>query len=305
MITWLADVLRADGLVVVEHPSWRTYQRPRDWDWDPRFGVVHATAAPSRQTDDTQISIVRNGRPDLPGPIANACVDRGGRWHVLSAGYCNTTLAGTAGPYRGLGNSRALGVEACNDNISEQWSTVQYESYARGWAAICRRLRWTPANLVGHREHTPGHKTDPTFDMRAFRTRVAYHLARPGTHRQSTMEDDDMDIAHAALMRAAIDGRSFSQAEWLAASGAQSVWDAMAAAGMVSSDGRINRAGRLAAERYENLLARIAEIEALVSAPTPVEVDAAAVAAALAVDPAFLAALRQMAFEGAQQAERE
>lgn len=174
-LLWLADELRAAGLTVVEHAGWRDRVIPGSWS--PRFGVVHATAGPRSQPDADQIAIVRDGRKDLPGPIGVACVDHGGRWHVLGAGRCNTTIAGTAGPYKGLGNTYALGVEACNDNRGEPWPRVQYESYYRGWAAICRRLGWTERNLVGHKEHTPGHKTDPSFDMDQFRRDVARVLA--------------------------------------------------------------------------------------------------------------------------------
>jgi hypothetical protein len=169
-ITWLANVLRSAGLSVVEHSGWQTRERPGDWT--PQFGIVHATAAPRGQADATQVAIVRDGRSDLRGPIANACVTRDGTWHVLAAGRCNTTLAGTAGPYAGKGNAYALGVEACNDNLAEAWPAGQYEAYARGWAAICRQLDWTPDRLRGHKEHTPGHKTDPTFDMPKFRAHV-------------------------------------------------------------------------------------------------------------------------------------
>jgi hypothetical protein len=177
VIPWLAEVL-ADELgddMVVEHAGWQTHRRPGSWS--PVCGIVHATAAPSSQLDSIQIGIVRNGRSDLIGPIANACVDRRGRWHVLSAGRCNTTLAGTAGPFKGVGNTGSLGVEACHNNIpGTPWPAIQYESYAHGWAAICRRLGWSAAKLVGHKEHTPGHKSDPTFNMANFRTRVTYYL---------------------------------------------------------------------------------------------------------------------------------
>lgn len=174
-ITWLADALRGAGLTVVEHAGWRT--RSVSGSWSPTFGIVHATAAPASQSDTVQIRIVRDGRSDLDGPIANACVDRAGRWHVLAGGRCNTTLAGTAGPYAGKGNSFALGVEACNDNRSEPWSPTQYSAYVRGWAAIAKRMGWGPDRLRGHKEHTPGHKTDPTFNMATFRADVARVLA--------------------------------------------------------------------------------------------------------------------------------
>src|SRR5262245_20351881 len=134
-LLWLPDVLRAAGLTVVDHVGWQDRARPGDWT--PRYGVVHATAAPRSQADATQVAVVRDGRADLPGPIALACVDRTGRWHVLAAGRCNTTLSGTAGPYAGQGNATALGVEACNNNgrddePAEPWYWPQYDSYARG-----------------------------------------------------------------------------------------------------------------------------------------------------------------------------
>lgn len=204
-ITWLADVLRAAKVEVVEHDGWKTHERPGDWT--PRFGIVHATAAPRTQSDATQVRIVRDGRSDLLGPIANACVDRQGRWHVLSAGRCNTTLAGTAGPYEGLGNTYALGVEACNDNgladPPEEWPDVQYQAYARGWAAICRRLGWEPDRLRGHKEHTPGRKTDPTFSMPNFRELVGYYL-----------EDDMTKDEMLALLKSADGKAALADAVW-------------------------------------------------------------------------------------------
>lgn len=177
-LTWLADVLRADGLKVVEYPNWKTHDR--DGSWSPTYGVVHATAAPRSQLDSVQIRVVRDGRSDLPGPIANAVVDRKGVWHVVGGGRCNSTLVGTAGPFKGLGNTNALSVEGCNDNLTEPWPAVQYDAYVRGWAAWCRRLGWTAAKLVGHKEHTPGRKTDPTFSMTTFRADVARAIAGGG-----------------------------------------------------------------------------------------------------------------------------
>jgi hypothetical protein len=181
-ITWLADVLRGTGLTVVEHAGWKT--RTAGGSWSPGYGVVHATAAPRTQSDETQAGIVRDGHSTLDGPIAHALVDRAGRWHVLAAGRCNTTVVGTAGPYKGHGNTTALGIEAANDNRAEPWPAVQYDAYVQGCAAIGRRLGWGAERWRGHKEHTPGHKTDPTFDMDAFRQRV-----------QGVLDgDDDMEL---------------------------------------------------------------------------------------------------------------
>lgn len=173
--TWLPGALRAAGLTVVEHDGWET----RGFQpWAPRFGIVHATAAPRSQSDATQVAIVRDGHSTLRGPIANAVVDRSGRWHVVASGQCNTALTGWAGPADGLGNEHLLGVEACNNNNrpgepNEPWPDVQYQAYVRGWAVICTRMGWGAQRCVGHKEHQPGDKSDPSFDMGTFRRRVA------------------------------------------------------------------------------------------------------------------------------------
>nr|MDT0660872.1 N-acetylmuramoyl-L-alanine amidase [Micromonospora sp. DSM 115978] len=208
MLTWLADELRGDGLAVVEHPGWKTRAVPGTWT--PRFGIAHATAAPRGQADATQVRIVRDGRVGLKGPIAVACVTRVGVWEVLAAGRCNTTVAGTAGPYRGLGNTHALGVEACNNNNRpgeppEPWPAVQYDAYARGWAVICRRLGWSADRVLGHKEHTPGHKSDPTFDMDRFRGVVA-GLVRTGGSMTLTTNQDAILHADTYRLRALLTG---------------------------------------------------------------------------------------------------
>jgi N-acetyl-anhydromuramyl-L-alanine amidase AmpD len=202
-ITWLADALRAAGVTVVEHPNWKWHYRPGSWD--PKFIVVHATAAPRTQSDADQVRIVRDGRSDLNGPIANACIDRQGRWHVLSAGRCNTTVAGTSGPFDGLGNTNALGIEACNDNglrsPAEQWPEVQYNAYVKGVAVICKRMGWPASRAVGHREHTPGHKTDPTFSMTKFRADVTAAMA-------GRFEEDDVSQADVIAALKSTEGRA-------------------------------------------------------------------------------------------------
>jgi hypothetical protein len=227
-ITWLADVLREVGLGVAEHANWKTHER--SGVWTPKFGVVHATAAPTWQADSVQIGIVRDGRSDLPGPIANACVGRSGIWHVLSAGRCNTTLQGTAGPFLGMGNSNALGVEACNNNINEPWSYRQYDSYVRGWAAICRRLGWTAENLVGHKEHTPGHKTDPTFDMNRFRNGVESYLAQWQTG--DLLVDIEETLKLVLLYNKLLyENWAPTKDDWIAAGGTPEMYDRLAANG--------------------------------------------------------------------------
>jgi len=231
-ITWLADVLRAAGLTVVEHAGWTTRARPGSWE--PRFIVAHATAAPVGQADETQVRIVRDGRADLAGPIANACLDRQGRWHVLAAGRCNTTLAGTAGPFEGLGNTNALGIEACNDNRGEPWPSVQYQAYVTGVAAICRRMGWPESRVVGHREHTPGRKSDPTFGMHAFRELV----------RAAILNGDD-DVS----------AQDVWEADLIPVNGKQDTWQAAGTLGAAYDQARAAAAG---VARLEAAIAQLA-----------------------------------------------
>lgn len=190
-IDWLAQVLRDAGLTVVEVPGWAGL----GWaSWNPTGGIVHATADGAARNpvadaadDAAAIDVIRNGRPGLHGPIANAYQARDGRWHVIASGRCNTALTGTAGPLKGLGNHHLLGIEHENDNRDEPWPDVQYRSAVRGWAAICTRMGWTAGRLAGHKEHDPRRKTDPQgVDMDRFRADVTALMAG---------EDDAMDPA--------------------------------------------------------------------------------------------------------------
>lgn len=194
-ILWLADELRAAGLTVVEVDGWRTLGSD---NWAPTGGIVHATADGAAQNpvadardDDAAIRVIRNGRPGLAGPIANAYHSRSGVWWVIASGRCNTALTGTAGPLRGLGNHSLLGIEHENDNRGERWPEIQWRTALLGWAVICRRLRWQAGRLAGHKEHDPGRKSDPLgIDMGAFRAAVARLI--PGGQPGTSGGDDDV-----------------------------------------------------------------------------------------------------------------
>jgi N-acetyl-anhydromuramyl-L-alanine amidase AmpD len=94
----------------------------------------------------------------------------------VASGHCNHNLAGWAGPNEGYGNDSLLGIEAQHSGGTEPWTPRQYDSYVRGVAALVRHEApgWdvTVARVAGHKEHQPGAKSDPSFDMTAFRARV-------------------------------------------------------------------------------------------------------------------------------------
>ncbi len=181
---WLPAVLRAAGLTVHEVPGWRT--RGAD-SFGPVRGITcHHTAGSRTSSDAGEIGVLVNGRPGLSGPIAQLYLSRSGDWHVVASGHCNHNLVGWGGPNEGYGNDSLLGIEAQHSGEGEPWTARQYDSYVRGVAALVRHEApgWdvTVARVAGHKEHQPGAKTDPSFDMTDFRARVRAEI--------STWEDD-------------------------------------------------------------------------------------------------------------------
>lgn len=169
-LLWLADVLRAAGVQVVEVDGWRT--RGADSYGPVRGVIVHETRGSATSTDAGEINVLINGRVGLSGPIAQLYLSRTGVWHVVASGTCHHVKTGWGGPFSGLGNDSLLGIEAQHAE-SEDWANkpTQYASYVRGVAALVRHMGWPPP--VGHKEHQPNDKPDPEFDMSVFRTSVA------------------------------------------------------------------------------------------------------------------------------------
>jgi|GEM_PF-2438721 hypothetical protein len=170
-LLWLPDVLRSAGLTVHEVGGWRDRGSS---SFDPHGIICHETRGSRTSTDAGEISVLLNGSPTAPPPIAQLYLSRTGHWHVIASGRCNHVRVGWAGPFKGVGNSGLLGIEA-QHALGEPWTDRQYNSYVRGVAAIRRRTGW---GVAGHKEHQPGGyghssvKTDPSFDMNRFRRDV-------------------------------------------------------------------------------------------------------------------------------------
>lgn len=189
-LTDLADVLREAGLTVVEVPGWKTRgyrRRVGDIYRADLLGVesiiTHHTATSWSATGDyPTLNTVQNGRSDLPGPLAQLGLGRNGTWYVIAAGYANHTGA-TFEPWQS--NSYALGIEAeaAGTGDSRDWPQVQMDSYAKGVKALASRYRVPVERVLGHKEIASprGRKTDPSFDMGAFRAKVrAVNTTNPG-----------------------------------------------------------------------------------------------------------------------------
>ena len=179
-LSWLAEVLEDAGLKVAEQPGWRSRGRG---DVGAIHGVIcHHTGGP-RTGIMPSLRLVTEGRPDLPGPLAQLCLGRDGTFFVVAAGRANH--AG-AGEWQGLanGNANFIGIEAENTGLTagpdaDPWPAAQMDAYQRGVAAILKKIGADAMMCCGHREYaTPkGRKIDPTFDMEEFRAGVAAILA--------------------------------------------------------------------------------------------------------------------------------
>jgi peptidoglycan hydrolase-like protein with peptidoglycan-binding domain len=172
-ILWLADRLRAAGLKVAEVPGWQTRGSAT---FAPRVVVCHHTAG-GRTGNAPSLTVVRDGRPGIPGPLSQLVLGRDGTFYVVASGRANH--AGLGG-WRGVsGNTASLGIEAENagDGV-DPWPDVQVDAYVRGAAAICDELGLPSDMVCAHREWAPARKVDPRgIDMALFRARVAAVLA--------------------------------------------------------------------------------------------------------------------------------
>lgn len=176
---WLPQVLRAAGLTVHEVPGWKT--RGADAFGPVRGITCHHTAGSRTSTDEGEIRTLLSGSESAPPPIAQLYLSRSGEWWVVASGRCNHNRTGWDGPNEGYGNSALLGIEAQHSGGDEPWTDRQYHSYVRGVAALVRHKAtgWEVAagRVAGHKEHQPGQKSDPTFDMDTFRDHVRAEIA--------------------------------------------------------------------------------------------------------------------------------
>lgn len=171
---WLADVLRAAGLRVIEHEGWR--ERGHGDFGDLRGVLCHHTAGGG--TEDWRI--VQNGRPDLEGPLAQLVLERDGTFRVIAAGVCWHAGRGSwPGWPTDNANYHVIGIEAVSRGDGTDWTPAQLDAYKRGCAAILARIGRTAEDCVAHREYSREGKIDPAgIDMNEFRRDVAAFIER-------------------------------------------------------------------------------------------------------------------------------
>jgi len=190
MLTWLADVARSTGYPVVEADGWQSRGH------GPMTGaegvVLHHTAGPATG-DYPSLGVVRDGRPDLDGPLAHLGLARSGTIHVIAAGQCwHAGLSRWAG-FTNL-NSAFVGIEAESTGVATfgryDWTSAQLDCYPRLVAALLRRMNRPADRCCAHRECAlpAGRKIDPAgIDMPAFRTQVTRYLVNPDRTTEDAM----------------------------------------------------------------------------------------------------------------------
>lgn len=190
-LTDLAAYLRKQGLTVVETPGWKA--RGADLPAKPDTVVCHHTATPNAAKGDLPtLRLLIHGRSDLPGPLCQIALARSGVVHLVAAGKANH--AGK-GEWRGQTQSaRTIGIEAEHPGGRDPWPAVQYSAYVRLCAALCRYLEVDPNRVCGHREWAlpRGRKSDPNFDLDAFRAAVRAQLSpQPTPNEEDPLTPED------------------------------------------------------------------------------------------------------------------
>lgn len=186
-LTWLPEVLRGAGLKVAEQPGWSN--RGRGEMQRVRGVMCHHTATPGKANMPT-LRMLTEGRNDLPGPLAQLGLARDGTYYVVAAGRANH--AGQ-GQWKGVrGNSSFIGIEAENSGRQDDdWPEWQMDSYRRGVAAILSYIGADAGMCCGHREYAPHRKSDPLFDMDAFRAGVRAIMSGSAVLRPTVPAVDD------------------------------------------------------------------------------------------------------------------
>jgi N-acetyl-anhydromuramyl-L-alanine amidase AmpD len=192
-LTWLPQVLLDAGLKVAKVDGWE--DRGRAEMGTVKGVICHHTAGP-KNGNMPSLNTLINGRPDLPGPLAQLGLGRDGTYYIVAAGRCNHAGAGN---WQGIttGNSNFIGFEAENTGFTsgpnaEPWPAVQMDAYRRGVAAILEKIGANAIMCAGHKEYAlpPGRKDDPTFDMNDFRQQVSAIMAGTAPHASVIPADD-------------------------------------------------------------------------------------------------------------------
>lgn len=186
MLTALAEIARTTGCPVVEEDGWQT--RGDGVMLGVKTITCHHTADGGAGGNMPSLAVVRDGRSDLPGPLAHYGLGKDGTIYVVAAGKCNHAGESLKTAYT---NSYAIGIEAEADGVlgfKGDWPAGQMAAYHRLCRALVAHYGLDVADVRGHKETCSpvGRKSDPDFDMPAFRAAVADVNLAKGTGMELT-----------------------------------------------------------------------------------------------------------------------
>jgi hypothetical protein len=149
-------------------------------------GVMrHHTGTPLRAGQDNYptLRIIREGRSDLPGPLANYGLGRDGTVYLITEQVAWHAGAGSWGGVTD-GNGHFLGIEAESDGQAATWTDAQKDAYPRLVAAALDFLGRDASGAPRHAQYArpAGRKSDTAgLDEVAFIGAVSAYLRTPTT----------------------------------------------------------------------------------------------------------------------------
>ena len=179
---WLEDVLTpALGDRLKPMAGWQN--RGHGDFKDIRGVMVHHTGNRNATAES-----IRDGRPDLPGPLSNIHIATDGTVTIVAVGVCWHAGKGSY-PWlpTDMGNWHLIGIECAHDG-NEQWPDAQIIALRDTCAALAVKLEAPATRVIGHKEYAGAAqgKWDPgNMDMSWFRGEVAKDMrgfAFPGEH---------------------------------------------------------------------------------------------------------------------------
>lgn len=174
MFTGLARVARKTGFPVDEAPGWE--KAGHGGMTSCKTIVIHHTAGANNGKDYNSYSTVKNGRPGLPGPLAQLGVGRNtGTVYVFAAG--KSWHAGKVGK-TAHNNDNAIGIEIENNGTGEKYSANAYNSAVALAGELVKEFGLSINDVLGHKEIAipRGRKIDPSFGMDKFRDDVRDYI---------------------------------------------------------------------------------------------------------------------------------
>lgn len=174
MFTGLARVARKTGFPVEEVAGW---ERAGHGGMDSCSTIViHHTAGANNGKDYNSYGTVKNGRPGLPGPLAQLGIGRNtGAVYVFAAGksWHAGKVAKTAHD-----NSNAIGIEIENNGTGEKYGVNAYNSAVALAGELVKEFGLSVNDVLGHKEIAipRGRKIDPSFGMDKFRDDVRNYI---------------------------------------------------------------------------------------------------------------------------------